>query len=212
MADEDGFDKSREQTDRPAPANGETQESTALLSSSSTSNSSSSEPASSLSSSVVDMGAIVLPHHVQRLQHLVDDAVTKGARLLAGGRILSSAPGRQRAGEADSADGSSGSLTGQFYPPTILADVDQSMRVSQEEVFGPLLCVRRVRDADEAVRVANSTAFGLGASVFTSDRRMARDVAGRLRCGMVSLNDFATTYMCQVGSLNNALMEKPLLP
>ena len=61
-----------------------------------------------------------------------------------------------------------------------------------------MLCVRRVRDADEAVQVANSTSFGLGASVFSSDRQTAREVAGRLRCGMVSLNDFATTYMCQV--------------
>eukprot|EP01043_Picozoa_sp_COSAG02_P107095 COSAG02_NODE_43102_length_378_cov_0.681004_1_plen_99_part_01 len=82
-----------------------------------------------------------MPQHHQHLQRLVDDAVSKGATLLNGGRPP--APG-----DALSA--------GQFYPPTVLADVSEDMIIMQEEIFGPIMCITRLPDGtagdEEAVR------------------------------------------------------------
>ena len=82
-----------------------------------------------------------MPQHHQHLQRLVDDAVAKGAKLLNGGKPP--APG-----DALSA--------GQFYPPTVLADVSEDMIIMQEEIFGPIMCITRLPDGtdgdEEAVR------------------------------------------------------------
>ncbi|CAI7782533.1 unnamed protein product [Closterium sp. NIES-53] len=198
---------------------------------------------------VSDMGAICMPHHVQRLQRLVDEAVGQGAQVVVGGKIplgscedLSCSPrrsevGREGLGEAATAAaavaaavaaagtaagtatagtpapaaaaasegalpfGSSSScrlsLGGQFYPPTVLVNVQPTMRILHEEVFGPLMCIVKFENDQEVVAVANDCPFGLGCSVFSRDRRRAAAIGAAVQCGMVAINDFGCTYMCQ---------------
>jgi acyl-CoA reductase-like NAD-dependent aldehyde dehydrogenase len=104
----------------------------------------------------------------------VEDARQKGARVLTGGK--------RRDGP------------GQWYEPTVLAEVDHTMKVMTEETFGPVIPVMKVRDADEAVRLANDTRYGLSASVFagTSDEAVA--IARRIEAGAVNVNDVLTNY------------------
>lgn len=114
------------------------------------------------------------------VQSLVDDAVAKGATVLAGGALPSAA-----------------AVSGHFYPPTVLSGVTRAMRISQEEVFGPVLCVSVFETDADAVRMANDCPFGLGGNVFSRSRARAERIAAALECGMVAVNDFATTYMAQ---------------
>ncbi len=95
-------------------------------------------------------------------------SVEKGARVLLGGEPMQ----RQ----------------GYFYPPTILTDLRPGMPAYEEELFGPVASVIRVRDAEEAVTVANGTPFGLGGSVWTRDSRRGEAIAGRIEAGAVFVN------------------------
>jgi len=140
---------------------------------------------SPLSSSLVDCGAITAgPNQVKRFQVLVDDAVKRGARLLIGGEIPI---------EGELANGC-------FYPPTVLADVPEDALIAREEIFGPIMCIIRVKgnSDDEAVRLANASDFGLSSCAFSASAARAASVAGRLRAGMSAVNDLeGTTYMSQ---------------
>ncbi|MFW6049546.1 MAG: aldehyde dehydrogenase family protein [Myxococcota bacterium] len=124
----------------------------------------------------VDVGAILSPLQLDRIEELVDDAVRSGARVLCGGRRVR--------GPA-----------GQFFEPTILADVTPAMRIAREETFGPVMLLMRVRGEREAIRVANGTPFGLSATVATRSARRARRMARQLVAGSTSWNDFGLTYM-----------------
>ena len=104
----------------------------------------------------------------QNLMAQIEDAVSKGATVHLGGHRL---------------EGS-----GAFVEPTVLSGVTPDMRAFREELFGPAAVVYRVADPDEAVELANSSAFGLGGSVFSSDQQVAMDVADRLDVGMVWIN------------------------
>ncbi len=104
----------------------------------------------------------------QDLHAQIQDAVDKGATVVAGG------------GRPDS--------PGAFVEATILTDVTPEMRAFREELFGPAAVVYKVKDADEAVALANDSDFGLGATVMSSDLDRARSVAGRLEAGMVWIN------------------------
>lgn len=126
----------------------------------------------------IDSGSMCMPAAVAAVAALVDDAVAKGAKLLAGGS-------------------SKLDKSGQFYPPTVLHGVRRGMRLWEEEVFGPVFAIAVARDDDDAVALANDCPFGLGSAVFSRDQARARSVGARLEAGMTSLNDFATTYMCQ---------------
>ena len=77
---------------------------------------------------------------------------------------------------------------GAFVEPTILTDVTPDMRAYSEELFGPAAVVYKVANEDEAVELANSTTYGLGAAVFSSDLDRARSVADRIEAGMVFIN------------------------
>lgn len=77
---------------------------------------------------------------------------------------------------------------GAFVEPTVLADVTPDMRAYHEELFGPAAVLYRVSDKDEAVELANSSAFGLGGAVFSQDEHVALEVADRLDVGMVWIN------------------------
>ncbi|CAD7698004.1 unnamed protein product [Ostreobium quekettii] len=130
-----------------------------------------------LGSDRVDMGAMCLPGLAEKVHSLVQDAVSKGAKLLIGGEL----PQRE----------------GQFYPPTILADVTNDMKIWTEEVFGPVMAVVPFDEEEEAVHLANDCPFGLGSNVFSSQYSVARRVGACLDAGMTNINDFGTTYMCQ---------------
>uniref|UniRef100_A0A7S0NMS9 Aldehyde dehydrogenase domain-containing protein n=1 Tax=Micromonas pusilla TaxID=38833 RepID=A0A7S0NMS9_MICPS len=125
----------------------------------------------------VDCGAMCMPNQAAYVQSLVDDAVAKGAKVECGGEIDKDAPG-------------------QFYPPTVLTNVNHSMKIMKEEVFGPVLSIVKVRSDDEAVALANECDFGLGSNVFGSTRR-ALEVGSQLNAGMTTINDFCATYMAQ---------------
>jgi succinate-semialdehyde dehydrogenase/glutarate-semialdehyde dehydrogenase len=119
-----------------------------------------------------DVGPLIRPSQRVELLAQLDDALARGARVVATAPL-----------PADAAEDAA------FVAPTLLADVPASARVLHEETFGPLLPVVRVRDADEAVRLANASEFGLSASVWSRDARRALGVAARLEAGTVAIND-----------------------
>jgi aldehyde dehydrogenase (NAD+) len=129
----------------------------------------------------VDMGAMTMNSQIGKIQELVDDAVKKGARLLVGGKqhIDSEYP------------------HGQYYSPTLLVDVTPSMRIAQEEVFGPVMSIMKFSSEKEAVHLANSSPYALGSSVFTLDTKRGERIAKLIRAGMCNVNDFGANYLCQ---------------
>ncbi|SDF34823.1 succinate-semialdehyde dehydrogenase / glutarate-semialdehyde dehydrogenase [Streptomyces griseoaurantiacus] len=123
-----------------------------------------------------DMGSLVGPRQLETVTRHVEDAVAKGARVLAGG-----VP-RPDVGPY-------------FYEPTILEGVDTPMSVCGEETFGPVVSVYRFTSEDEAVERANASSYGLNASVWTKAARRGRAVAARLRTGTVNVNEgYASAY------------------
>jgi succinate-semialdehyde dehydrogenase/glutarate-semialdehyde dehydrogenase len=122
----------------------------------------------------LELGPLISEEQRDQVAALVDDAVSHGARVLAGAR----APER----------------TGWFYEPTVLADVPRAARIEHDETFGPVVTVARVADDEEAVRAANEGRYGLGASVWTRDAARAGRLARRLRAGTVWHNDHAYSY------------------
>ena len=115
------------------------------------------------------MGPLASRSALDTLERQVDDAVRRGARLLLGGARLPD-------------------TRGNFFPPTLLADVPQEAEVMQEESFGPLLPVRAVGNDEEALRQMNDTRYGLTASVWTRDRARADRFAAELRAGTIYQN------------------------
>ncbi|KMO95719.1 succinic semialdehyde dehydrogenase [Streptomyces roseus] len=123
-----------------------------------------------------DMGSLVGERQLETVRRHVDEAVAKGATLVAGG----------------TARPDIGPL---FYEPTILDGVEAPMAVCGEETFGPVVSVYRFTDEDEAIAQANSTAYGLNSSVWTKDARRGHAVAARLRTGTVNINEgYAPAY------------------
>lgn len=133
-----------------------------------------------------DVGAMISDANFGRLERLVEEAVQKGARLLAGGKRYVHPRFPQ----------------GHYFTPTLLADVTPDMQIAQEECFGPILVMMRASasTAEAVLAVANAGDFGLGASVFGDERgdaEVARVVAG-VKAGMVAINDFAVYYAVQL--------------
>ncbi|MFL5307796.1 MAG: aldehyde dehydrogenase family protein [Polyangia bacterium] len=126
----------------------------------------------------VDVGAITFPPQVERAERQIADAVAQGARVVSGGARRDDLGG------------------GRFFAPTLLADATPQMAVMREETFGPVLPVMRVADAEEAVRVANDTPFGLSGSVWSRDVAKARAIARRVQTGSLCINDALFNYFC----------------
>ena len=122
----------------------------------------------------VDVGAVTFAPQTEIIERHLKDAVDKGARVLVGGK--------QREGE------------GRFFEPTVLTDVDHSMEIMNEETFGPTLPVMKVRDEDEAVRLANDSRYGLNSSVWTRDIAKGERVADRIEAGATCVNDANVNY------------------
>jgi succinate-semialdehyde dehydrogenase / glutarate-semialdehyde dehydrogenase len=116
----------------------------------------------------VAMGPLARHDLVDELERQVNASASAGARILTGGRRISG--------------------PGAFYEPTIVADVGREMAMFREETFGPAAAVTQVRDADEAIALANATTFGLGNNVWTRNTGIAENVAARLQSGLVFFN------------------------
>lgn len=151
-----------------------------------------------------DVGALTMgPEAVARVDALIQQAVSCGARVLVGGRPAAAAAATAAGGD-DSAGGSSGrgrahAPASLYYEPTVLTDVahGRGMQIVEEEVFGPVLTVIPFDTDAEVVGAINSSAFGLGASVFCRNACRADALAAAIRTGMVNINDFAVNYLCQ---------------
>ncbi|HEV2075179.1 MAG TPA: aldehyde dehydrogenase family protein, partial [Thermoleophilaceae bacterium] len=118
-----------------------------------------------------EIGPIASGERFEALRELVDDAVSAGAELRCGGPT-----------EVEGLDG-------RFYAPTVLTGVRDDMRIMREQILGPVTTVIAVDSEEEAIRCANTTEFGLGASVWTLDRERAERIAARIAAGSVWIND-----------------------
>jgi betaine-aldehyde dehydrogenase len=121
-----------------------------------------------------DVGAMTSPNQTAIVEDHVDDALASGARALTGGKRVEG--------------------PGDYFEPTVLVDVDHSMKVMRDETFGPVVGVMRARDAEEALRLANDSRYGLSGSVFGEKERAER-VARRVECGAVNVNDVLVNYL-----------------
>jgi 5-carboxymethyl-2-hydroxymuconic-semialdehyde dehydrogenase len=117
-----------------------------------------------------EIGALVHPEHYDRVMSYVRLGAREGARLAAGGRRPAGLP------------------AGNYLSATVFADVKPSMRIFQEEIFGPVVCVTPFESEEEAVHLANATRYGLAAYLWTSDLRRAHRVAAQVESGMTWVN------------------------
>jgi acyl-CoA reductase-like NAD-dependent aldehyde dehydrogenase len=122
----------------------------------------------------VDVGAVTFPPQADIIEEHVKDAVDKGAKVLVGGK--------RREGR------------GRFFEPTVLVDVDHTMKCMTDETFGPTIPIMKVRDAEEALRLANDTRYGLNSSVWTKDIARGEEIANRIEAGNTCVNDINTNY------------------
>ena len=119
----------------------------------------------------IDLGPVVSQIQFDKIQDLIQSGIDEGARLLTGG------PGRP-----------AGLNRGYFVRPTVFADVSPDMRISREEIFGPVLSILPYDSVDHAVELANDTVYGLASYIQSKDIESARKVAARMRTGNVHIN------------------------
>jgi acyl-CoA reductase-like NAD-dependent aldehyde dehydrogenase len=124
----------------------------------------------------VDIGCMTSEAQLKKIAAQVDEAVAQGAKVLTGGRRHPVLPGY-------------------YYEPTVLVDIDHSMNVMSEETFGPIVPVVKVNDAEDALRLANDSRYGLGASIFSRDKAAAWQLAQRMQSGSVCINDSLVNYI-----------------
>jgi succinate-semialdehyde dehydrogenase / glutarate-semialdehyde dehydrogenase len=117
-----------------------------------------------------DLGPLASPDGVETLDRQVHDTVAAGARLLTGGKPLD--------------------RPGNYYPPTVLADIPEGSPGHQEEFFGPVALIWRAQDVDDAIRIANDSPFGLGASAWTRDAAEQERFVSEIETGMIYINKF----------------------
>ena len=124
------------------------------------------------------MGPVVSADQLQTDMDYVGVGTGEGAKLLAGGEVISAGGGY-------------------FVQPTVFADVEPGMRIAQEEIFGPVIGIIRARNLDDALEKANGIGFGLSASVVTNDLRRAMVFSQRIDAGVVKVNEPTTGLALQ---------------
>ena len=122
-----------------------------------------------------EVGPMIRLRQLEKVEEQLRDATARGAQILTGGRRRID-------------------LGPNFLEPAVVANADHSMRVMREETFGPVLAIRAVSSAGEAVAMANDSPFALSASVWTRDARRGREIAAQLRAGSVMINDAISYY------------------
>jgi len=120
----------------------------------------------------MDIGCINNLEQVKKIEDHIHDAVDKDAKILVGGK---------RKDES------------LFFPPTVLIDVNHNMKIMQEETFGPVICIMKFKDQDEAVKLANDSVYGLNASVWSHDKQKAMETAKQITTGGVAINNVLTS-------------------
>jgi acyl-CoA reductase-like NAD-dependent aldehyde dehydrogenase len=127
-----------------------------------------------------ETGPMVSEEQAELVTELVDDAIANGAKRLTGGPVEVKG------------------MTGRFIAPTILTGVNHEMRIMREEIFGPVLPVATVSSDEEAIRLANDSQFGLGSSIWTTDRAKGERMAREIEAGMTWINDHSYSHgACQ---------------
>lgn len=129
-----------------------------------------------------DVGAMISPNNFDRLESLIEDAVRQGARLICGGKRYNH-PRHPH---------------GHYFTPTLLVDVTPSMEISQVELFAPVFVMMRANSVSDAISIANSTQYALGASVFGFRQRDVEACVSGIKAGMVAVNDFGSYYAVQL--------------
>lgn len=122
-----------------------------------------------------DVGAVFWDRQMEIIEHHVEDAKSRGATIHVGGRR-------------------NPNLKGLYYEPTVMTEVNHSMKIMQEETFGPILCIQKVRSVEEAIQLANDSPYGLNGNVWTRDKKKGFEIACRIDTGAVSVNDMAMSY------------------
>ncbi len=130
---------------------------------------------------VFDVGAMTFPPQMLHVEAQVADALARGARVLCGGKRST--------------------RSGNYFEPTLIADATLAMKVMNEETFGPVLPIMRVRDAEEALRLTNQSALGLSGSIWSRDSARANALAGQIESGTVCVNDVLFNYLCVAAPL-----------
>jgi len=122
-----------------------------------------------------EVGPMIRPRQLEKVEQQIAEAKKRGARVLTGGDRRPD-------------------LGPNFLDPAVVTQVDHSMDLMREETFGPVLAIQMVKNADEAVALANDSPFALSASIWTASRRRGRELASRLNAGSVMINDVASYY------------------
>jgi betaine-aldehyde dehydrogenase len=133
------------------------------------------------------VGPLVSRRQRDRVRGYIDLGVEEGARLVTGG-----------------SEPPVGLPAGWFVRPTVFADVDNGMRIAQEEIFGPVVCVIPYDDVDDAVRLANQSSYGLAGSVWTSDPERGMEVARTVRTGTFGINGYAPDTLAPFGGYKDS--------
>lgn len=123
-----------------------------------------------------DVGPLTVPSQLEIVEDHILDAKDKGARILVGGEKVKDVPGY-------------------FFKPTVLTGVDHSMKIMTEETFGPVLPIMSVSEAEEAVKLANDSDYGLTASVWTRNKKLSSQLSKRLHVGSVTINDHLFSFV-----------------
>jgi succinate-semialdehyde dehydrogenase / glutarate-semialdehyde dehydrogenase len=120
-----------------------------------------------------DMGPLAMPQILEDVDEQVKKSVEAGAKILTGGKPMNA--------------------EGNFYPPTVITDIPEDSPAYKEEIFGPVASLFRARDIDEAVRIANDTSFGLGASAWTNDPEEQETFINEIEAGQVFINSMVAS-------------------